>query len=573
LAVQAGGRRAAKAFNISDWPFMTKFMAPAGVSALLFGAVALQQAHSLDKIGDTVRSLSQQRLPNAIAVGQIKADIREVNGRLFRHLTGAAVQSAKDGELAAIGAEVDSLKGQVEAYRPRVSTPEAEASIDQLVKELQVYREAIDFLGAVVESDFSSVVSFLEQFDANYERMMTQANALIELETSQAKLEAERADAAQAGALAWLGALSVGAALLAGLIAFGMARRTVAGVRRIAHTTEALARGELELDLSELERNDELAAVVRSLEVFKDNAQERMRLADQQALELQAREQRAQVLARMLEQFRFDADSLLRSLQDAAEQVNHQGAEVRAIARANAEQSETAMSAIERSSASISNVAGAATELGASINEIGRQAMESSRTAEEAVEEARASNDAMTDLAKAANEIGTVVDLINAIAHQTNLLALNATIEAARAGEAGRGFAVVAAEVKSLAEQTSKATDEIRERIGRIQTASSGGVEAIQGITRTIQLLNDIATAISAAVVQQSAATEEIAQNVRDASSGAGEAVDVVKTLSQSAQRTDGAAQQALGAAERLTRQTAEMNERLRTFLAELAAA
>lgn len=560
-------------FNISDWPFMAKFMAPAGVSALLLAAVALQQAYSLNKIADTVQSLSEERLPNAIAVGQIKADIREINGRLFRHLTGAAVKMDKDGELEAISKEVDRVKGEVETFRSRVTTKEAQESLNGLSRELQTYREAVDFLGAVIESDFSGVVSFLDQLDANYQNMMTQANALIEAESKQAAMQAERAKQAQDGALVWLGGLSLSAALISGLIAFAMARRTVAGVRRIADATAALARGELELDVRSLERNDELGTVVQSLEVFKENAQERTRLADQQAMELHAREQRAQILARLLEQFRQDADAMLRSLQDAADQVNQQGAEVRSIARANADQSQTAMGAIERSSASISNVAGAATELGASINEIGRQAMESSRTAEEAVSEARITNEAMDQLAKAASEIGAVVDLINAIAHQTNLLALNATIEAARAGEAGRGFAVVAAEVKNLAEQTSKATDEIRERIARIQTASSGGVQAIQGITRTIQLLNDIATTISAAVVQQSAATEEIAHNVRDASSGAGEVVHVVKSLSDSARRTDGAAQQSLGAAERLTRQTAEMNERLREFLAELAAA
>lgn len=565
--------RSASAWNIDNWPFMTKFMAPAGISALLIGAVALQQAGSLDRIRGVVDSLSQERLPNAISVGDIKAEIREVNGHLFRYLTGASLGQAKEGELASIKSEVSAIAEKVEAYRPRVTDDVALESLDQLSKEIQVYGEAIDFLAAVVDSDFSSVVSFLEQFDANYARMTEHSNALIALETARAELDSQRARNAQTAALSWLAILSLGAAFAAGAIAFALARRTVAGMRRIAASTEALANGHLDQDLSALERRDELAGVVRSLAVFKENAQERARLAEQQSRELLDREARTKRLTAMVDHFRSDAETLLQALQGAADRVNGQGAELREIARANSDQSQAAIGAIERSSASVSNVAGAAGELGHSINEIGQQAVESSRTAETAVEEARNTDGAMTELSGAANEIGAVVDLINAIAQQTNLLALNATIEAARAGEAGRGFAVVAAEVKSLAEQTSKATDEIRERIGQIQTAAAGGVQAIQGISRTTQTLNEIASAISAAVVQQSAATEEIVQNVRNASDGAGEAVDVVRGLSQSAQQTDAAAEDTLAAAEQLSRQTAAMSERLRRFLGDLAAA
>ena len=179
----------------------------------------------------------------------------------------------------------------------------------------------------------------------------------------------------------------------------------------------------------------------------------------------------------------------------------------------------------------------------------------------------------MADLGGAATRIGEVVGLIQAIAGQTNLLALNATIEAARAGESGRGFAVVASEVKSLAQQTAKATDEIRERIKDIQSAASNGVNAIKGIGETIKHMNEIASSIADSVHQQGDATNEIARNVNEASDGTSMASSSVSQLSASAADTEKASTEMLGAANQLTQRTEAMSENIRRFLSELTAA
>ncbi|CCQ73886.1 globin-coupled sensor protein [Magnetospira sp. QH-2] len=226
--------------------------------------------------------------------------------------------------------------------------------------------------------------------------------------------------------------------------------------------------------------------------------------------------------------------------------------------------------AAEEAATNVQTVAAAAEQLSGSIGEISQQVAQSTHIASNAVMEAERTNEQVSGLASAAQKIGEVVDLINDIASQTNLLALNATIEAARAGEAGKGFAVVASEVKNLASQTAKATDEIARQISEIQAATREAVGAIQGIGSTISEINDISASIAASVEQQGAATQEIARNVEQASAGTNEVTSHIVEVTAAADETGHSAGEVLAASRELSSQAESLTIEVRDFLDEL---
>jgi uncharacterized protein YoxC len=254
--------------------------------------------------------------------------------------------------------------------------------------------------------------------------------------------------------------------------------------------------------------------------------------------------------------------------------------ELEATARAMSEttsettqQAANVAGAVEAASVNVQTVASAAEELSASVGEIARQVTQSSEIADRAVEDANRTDAIVKTLADGAQKIGEVVSLISAIAGQTNLLALNATIEAARAGDAGKGFAVVAAEVKGLANQTAKATDDIRQQVAQIQVATKEAVTAIEAISQTIGELSRIATAIASAVEEQGAATQEIARNVHEAAMGTHQVSININGVSRGAMETGTAASQVLDAAGDLSRQAEQLSGDVQRFISDVKAA
>jgi methyl-accepting chemotaxis protein len=244
-----------------------------------------------------------------------------------------------------------------------------------------------------------------------------------------------------------------------------------------------------------------------------------------------------------------------------------------ATAEETERQSTAVAAASDQATANVQTVAAASEELSGSIAEIGRQVADSARIAGLAVEEANRTNGQVTALSEAAQKVGDVIRMINDIASQTNLLALNATIEAARAGEAGKGFAVVASEVKSLANQTARATEEIASQIEAIQAATTDTVEAIQRIGGTIGQISEISATIAAAVEQQGAATQEIARNVTEAATGTADVSSNIATVTRAAGETGAAASQVLSAAGELSQQGETLSAEVARFLQNIRAA
>ncbi len=276
---------------------------------------------------------------------------------------------------------------------------------------------------------------------------------------------------------------------------------------------------------------------------------------------------------RIADTFEANVKGVVDAVTASATQLQSTAQSMTATAEETNRQASSVAAASEQASANVQTVASASEELSSSISEIARQVAESSQMSNDAADQARKTNTQVESLAAAAQKIGEVVNLISDIAEQTNLLALNATIEAARAGEAGKGFAVVASEVKSLASQTAKATEEIEGQIGSIQTATTDAVSAIREIGTTIESLSEISSTIASATEQQGAATQEIAGSVQQAATGTSEVSDNIAGVTQAASEAGASASQVLDAANGLTQQSDNLRAEVDRFLTEVRAA
>ena len=288
---------------------------------------------------------------------------------------------------------------------------------------------------------------------------------------------------------------------------------------------------------------------------------------------IDAMDRKVRDLAEVAQKFGSSMDLVARELDAAASALESDAGSMAAAAGETSRQSTAVAAASEQASVNVQTVASAAEQLSASIAEISRQIARSATSTTRAVTDAEQANAQIRSLAEAAQRIGDVVNLINDIAGQTDLLALNATIEAARAGEAGKGFAVVASEVKSLSNQTAKATDEIRAKIGEMQVATTQSVQAMQTVGRTIAEISEVSTAIASAVEQQGAATNEIARNVQHASAGTEQVSSNVGGISQAAADTGLIATRVSGASQRISGEVNTLRAEVEKFLSSMKAA
>ncbi|TAN65576.1 MAG: HAMP domain-containing protein [Magnetospirillum sp.] len=345
-------------------------------------------------------------------------------------------------------------------------------------------------------------------------------------------------------------------------------RGITAPIDSLTEAMSRLASGDTGIHLDGLDLRSEQGEMARAVEVFRNNRIAADHLASVQAMEQQAKECRRQNIERLTGAFRHEVSDALDAVDAASRQMGETAHTLEGTA-VNMTRHTTAVSAAaEQANTNVQTVADAAEELATSITEISRQVATSAAVSQEAVGEAERTNALVAGLSGAARSIGEVVTMIGDIAGQTNLLALNATIEAARAGEAGKGFAVVANEVKNLATQTAKATSQITEQVGAVQSATDQAVAAIQSIGRIIERINQVSAAIAAAVEEQDATTRAIARNVHEAARGTRDVSQHVADVTTEATATGENAGLVLGAVQALTRQSQSLNQSVQRFLA-----
>ena len=350
-------------------------------------------------------------------------------------------------------------------------------------------------------------------------------------------------------------------------------RNILRRIGNLQRSMRLLSDGDLESEIYRSAQHDEIAAMADSLHVFRQSMIEARALNADQDRDRIAKAERASRMEARIVEFEATVRTALDGLQTSATSMQTTAQSMSATADQSSALVSAVASAAEETAVNVQTVSSGTEQLSSSIMEIGRQVITSAQVARKAVDEAGATDATMQGLADNASRISVVVDLIQVIASQTNLLALNATIEAARAGEAGRGFAVVASEVKSLANQTAKATDEIRAQIASMQQVTTSAVGAIRNIGETIGEINEVTTAIAAAVEQQGAATREIARNIQHAAGGTSEVSSNIIGVSTASAEAGSAASEVLSASGALRREADVLRAEIDAFLSNIRAA
>jgi methyl-accepting chemotaxis protein len=572
LGTAAGERLAANALHDSQYDALRKAQAnfvaaanPAMVEArtrinAIFGSAYLSQ----DDAADAARTIEQ--LGNVIAGGNLAAS----------NMATALSASGSD-TLDAVGKEFQATQARVKA------------NLDLLAKNPRnsALKDATLKLLALGEGQSSVFKSRQKQLDADdYGQVILEETGKLNgglgasvqqlVSGVQTETDASTWQARQEISLATSIMPALGGLTLVGSVLFVwsyVGRNILRRIGSLQHSMQLLSDGDLESEIYRSDERDEIAAMASSLQIFRESMIKARMLSTDQDKDRIAKAERASRMEARIVEFEAAVRGALDSLQKSANSMQATAQSMSVTADQSSALVSAVASAAEETSVNVQTVSSGTEQLSSSISEIGRQVINSAKIARKAVDEADQTDVTMQGLAENAGRISVVVDLIQTIASQTNLLALNATIEAARAGEAGRGFAVVASEVKNLASQTAKATDEIRSQIANMQLVTTSAVGAIRNIGQTIGEINQVTTAIAAAVEQQGAATREIARNIQHAAGGTSEVSSNIIGVSTASVEAGSAAGQVLNASGALRREADLLRSEIDAFLSNIRAA
>lgn len=436
----------------------------------------------------------------------------------------------------------------------------------------QTVRNYADAFGTWLVAD-REIASRVNAIDADSEFLIRSADANVVRSNAQRDRASATLNQSQAHTRNIIISVGLAAALLGIAFSWWIGRTITQPLAGLGGAMKRLAGGDTAAEIPSMQARDELGAMARTVVVFRDNMIERERLRAAQAETARAREQRGEAIAATIARFEQSVDQVLAKLREAVQRLEIASTQLNGAADQVSAEARTAEERVGVASGNVTTAAGSVEELAASIAGIAEQATRSTAVARRAVTEARRTVRTMSELGDAATHIGEAVGLIRAIAGQTNLLALNATIEAARAGSSGKGFAVVASEVKSLAGQTSRATEEIASQVGAIQSAVADAAQAIEQVNGVIEEMSAIAATVADTVTQQNQAVASIAEGVHLASGEARTGADAMSRVAGASSDARATAADVDALADALAAEAESLDGEVRRFLADVRTA
>ncbi|MFJ7439902.1 methyl-accepting chemotaxis protein [Methylorubrum thiocyanatum] len=524
---------------------------------------------SINNLSNENEHLGQNSIPSIRYAGELRGNVIDVRVSVINHLLYQELERMQ-AEEKSLEAKTAAVAKAMRGYEPLISLSGEQELFDRFKTEWAAYLEAVQGVLAHSRNGRKDLAQD-ESAQKVRPRIKVAAQALddiIVLNNKAGEIVVARSDASARSAKNLMLAIGCGAILLAIALATLIVVGVTRGIRSVVEPMKRLASGDLTAEIPHRGARTEIGTIADAVQVFKDGLI-RMRSMEEEAASARAgtEAQRKRTMRELADGFEAAVGGIIGLVSSSATELQATAQSMAGLATKTAGQSTTVAAAAQQAATNVGTVATAAEELGSSVQEIGRQVDGSASLAQLAVNEASRSAALVEELSSSVAQIGDVVTMISTIAGQTNLLALNAT------SEAGRGFAVVATEVKELAGQTARATEQISAQIGRIQGSTNQAVASISSIGDRIQEISRTATAIAAAVEEQGMATQEIVRNVAEAAAGTGEVTGNITGVANAAEETGAAASQVLGAASELSRQSEHLSSEVSRFLATVRAA